>query len=488
MTSFNAGQTDPHSDPCVSRASVTLASHRKNKHKASSASSNSSTVNPWQTAKPRWKQPPAGSSPPSALELTPVVAPLSEQADTTPAIAAESTTASAELLRESLPTLVQDDDLATLSTEAPGAEPVATSIATPETEISQDSQEAESKLESPAEPLIENLEQFIAHAYTLKKTQKLTLDAKTADVIKGKTILDTDALQRLQRLAQQDRLLATPRQLLRVVRSAATTEPALRNAIREFVRNALLAHRLFHELNLVGCIRNQPGAADLASALSLIAKSSLESVLPPDEDGEIPDKKVFDELRLNAIRTLALWMTEVQHTPSSSLAEAFYYTLWQPAAEGGRSVDEHQILTEIKDFQSVGLACRSFVKTAEEQAKAAQAAVFQTRRAQEETNMLREELNQSRTSLLALEQRLTEVEGQLQDQQAAYQTLDLHLRDQLENLRTRVLRRLKDDERLLSEGLIALRRPTPKVHVMDDHAERVLDSLQSEIKKLEKGG
>ena len=120
--------------------------------------------------------------------------------------------------------------------------------------------------------------------------------------------------------------------------------------------------------------------------------------------------------------------------------------------------------------------------------QAAQTSALQTQRAQEEANVLRDELNAARQSLSKIEQRLAELKSQVHDQHSAYQTLDLHLRDQLENLRTRVLNRLKDDERLLTEGLVALRRPVPKVHVMDDHAERVLDSLHNEIKKLEGGG
>ena len=39
----------------------------------------------------------------------------------------------------------------------------------------------------------------------------------------------------------------------------------------------------------------------------------------------------------------------------------------------------------------------------------------------------------------------------------------------------------------MEEGLHALRRNPPKIHVMDDHAERVLDGLYMEIKELESG-
>jgi hypothetical protein len=62
-----------------------------------------------------------------------------------------------------------------------------------------------------------------------------------------------------------------------------------------------------------------------------------------------------------------------------------------------------------------------------------------------------------------------------------------HLRDDIELLRTRVLRRLKADVELLELGLEGLRRPEPKVHVMMDSAERVADALRKEIKNLQGG-
>ena len=59
-----------------------------------------------------------------------------------------------------------------------------------------------------------------------------------------------------------------------------------------------------------------------------------------------------------------------------------------------------------------------------------------------------------------------------------------HLLDDLETMRGTTLRRLTDDVALLREGLHALRRDQPKVHVMVDHAERVIDALTAHIKQL----
>ena len=83
--------------------------------------------------------------------------------------------------------------------------------------------------------------------------------------------------------------------------------------------------------------------------------------------------------------------------------------------------------------------------------------------------------------------KVAELEQTLETERNNGKIAQAHLHDDLEQQRTRVLRRLKSDSELLNEGLIALRRDPPKVKVMDDHAERVADSLRQEIKRLESG-
>ena len=60
----------------------------------------------------------------------------------------------------------------------------------------------------------------------------------------------------------------------------------------------------------------------------------------------------------------------------------------------------------------------------------------------------------------------------------------VHARDDLEKLRSRVLRRLLDDVRTLCIGLSAMEGDHPKPHVLKDKAERVLDSLIEEISNI----
>ena len=59
-----------------------------------------------------------------------------------------------------------------------------------------------------------------------------------------------------------------------------------------------------------------------------------------------------------------------------------------------------------------------------------------------------------------------------------------HLRHDQEQLRGRLLRRLEDGVEMLDVGLTALRNKTPRVEVMMERAEHVVDALRAEMSNL----
>ena len=59
-----------------------------------------------------------------------------------------------------------------------------------------------------------------------------------------------------------------------------------------------------------------------------------------------------------------------------------------------------------------------------------------------------------------------------------------HLEDDLEKVRGDTIRVLTAEIRMLGDGLHALKKDPPKVHVMIDHAERSRDSLIALLGKL----
>ena len=74
---------------------------------------------------------------------------------------------------------------------------------------------------------------------------------------------------------------------------------------------------------------------------------------------------------------------------------------------------------------------------------------------------------------------------ELENEKSAHTNSRVHLGDDPEHMRSSVVRRLKREVSLLTEGLQALRKDPPKYRVMDDHAERVLEGLHSAIRDLE---
>jgi len=90
-----------------------------------------------------------------------------------------------------------------------------------------------------------------------------------------------------------------------------------------------------------------------------------------------------------------------------------------------------------------------------------------------------------------VDEQQTEIEAltnQIQSLNDKYANYKARSDDAYETLRGRVLGKLRSELMLLDEGLHALSREQPKVHVMIDHAERAIDVLKGEIAILEERG
>lgn len=74
-------------------------------------------------------------------------------------------------------------------------------------------------------------------------------------------------------------------------------------------------------------------------------------------------------------------------------------------------------------------------------------------------------------------ERLERLELELAQEKEAHRITKVFLTDDIEKLRVKALRNSRENLSLLTEGLHALNRTPPKVHVMIDHAERVIESI-----------
>lgn len=363
-------------------------------------------------------------------------------------------------------------DVKTVESPSPAAKGESTSEAT----------KSESAGKKPkAEP--ETLEQFIEYAYG-RKGQPLTLKSKVEKQIAQNARLDDAALSRLLKLAKGDTLLAVPRQIL-LLSQEVTGLPGLKAALTSFVSNIMLRHPVFSDAGVQGALRNLPEGLPPAEALARMAAfepaPSVEA--EPLKGGDLRD------LRHNAVRLFVTWLAVNRSLNAEELSSLLFQVVWQPAAKDLADDNARlRALTDIGQAAGVGLACQRFRQQAIE-------ARTQQDQAQREATSLRGRLAAAETQLSDTAQQLEAARAELQalrESSAAemealrrQHTVDrTHLQHDLGQLRGRLVKRMTDSVEMLEVGLSALRKDTPRVPVMVERAEHVVDALRAEIKEL----
>ena len=333
-------------------------------------------------------------------------------------------------------------------------------------------------------PMNETLDAFIRYAYA-RKGQRLALRPAEEKALCHQPRLDLGARDQLLEIAKDDLTLSVPRRLLLVFRPIVGY-PTLNGTVRDFVRDVLLRHPAFGSPELRAAIKGQPEAPDAPRALELLAGSDFVEIA-----GRCVDKKLTpsqtEELRRNALYTLAAWFVETRGVSVEKLVQHLYPAVWEPAARDADSDTARlEAITELQELAGVGVVVSVFRKQADLQVQSAIAARREQERLQSRVESLTTEVGGLREQLGERDRRIAELEQTNASETREHEHTLAHLRDRLEQLRTRVLRRLKGEVELLTEGLHALRREPPKTHVMDDHAERALDGLRREIQELER--
>lgn len=363
---------------------------------------------------------------------------------------------------------------------APSDEPLAASANTP---VPSSTTPAGDEPAGATKGEPETLEQFIEYAYG-RKGQRLSLKPKVEKQIAQSSRLEDAVLSRLLQLAKEDALLAVPRQIL--LRSQEVTGfPGLRSAMISFVSNVMLRHPVFGDAVVQGALRNLPEGLPPADALAKVA------AFEPLREGDAEPLKGADlqELQHNAVRLFVTWLAVNRSLNSDELSSLLFQVIWQPAAQNLPDDNARlRALTDVRQAEGVGLACQRF----RQQAIAARA---QQDRSQREATDLREKLAAAEAKLTATRAQLEAVQGELRAlQERSTAELDglrrqhavamTHLQHELEQLRGRLVKRLTDSVDMLEVGLSALRKESPRVPVMLERAEHVVDALRDEIQEL----
>jgi hypothetical protein len=332
-----------------------------------------------------------------------------------------------------------------------------------------------------ATPELESLEQFIAYAYS-RKGQQVFLKPKIERKLAERPKLDNATRQRLLELAQKDLLLTVPRQLLLI--GMQLNSSVLSAEVREFVGDVLCEHRAFGSPALVSALKNLPDSPDIARALELAA--SISFPMQEMSQGRPLKRGEISRLRINAAYCLAIWFVETRGISLAELSRALFTALWQPQSARNRSVAARlRYLTEMFNVAGVGVATQVFKEEADRQAGLAEVAWREKESVLTRALLLEGDLERLQEELEDRDQQIVNLNDNLNDQKTSYEDTLAHQRDEFQHLRGRMLRRLRSEVSLLDEALHALRKNPPKVDVMDDHAERVVEALRAEIKNLE---
>jgi len=331
----------------------------------------------------------------------------------------------------------------------------------------------------------ETLEQLIEYAYG-RKGQSLALKPKSERPVAQNARLDDEALGRLFKIAKSDSLLAVPRQILLLAQELAGL-PAVKSALRSFVSSVMSRRQIFSDAGVQEVLRNSPDGPTPVEALGHILAFS------PVQGAEKESLKPGElrELKQNAARLFVTWVATDRNWPADDTAGLLFEALWHPAAkELADDTQRLRALTEAGGAAGVGMACQRFrqqaveARTQNEQSQRqmvalrAQLALAESQLA--EAAMKRDALQ---AELLVLQESSAAEMESLRNQHTNDRT---HLRHEIEQLRGRLVRRLTDNVDMLEVGLSALRKEQPRVLVMIERAEHVIDALTSEVKNLNK--
>jgi hypothetical protein len=331
-------------------------------------------------------------------------------------------------------------------------------------------------------PIFQSVAEFLRTAYGSKRKH---LAITNADLKAMQAVSKPDAQQRkdLLLLAASDRTLERSRELL-LLSIDKFAHHSLAGWVGDFAREALQQHPVYQSPALRSALQNLPDAPSLETAIATIAAQPFADLKWPE--GTLPLKKSqVETLRLTAVHCFLL---SVRGTHGISLARIHYFVhsaCWPSTAEDHKN--EGRILRTLmlaRDRKALGISFSMLEQKVAESVRdvaAARAAEERTRaaigRLQSELAMMKAQFESERSRNEDLNQRR---EHELRN----HEDEKVQMRNDYEELRGRILRRLREEVALLDDGLQALRKQPPKVHVMNDHAERAIDGLRREIERI----
>lgn len=332
----------------------------------------------------------------------------------------------------------------------------------------------------------ESLADYIEYAYGRKGQKLADLKEKVGFI---RSLASNFRLgereSELLRIAEKDVTLAVPRQLVFISREFQGY-PSLRNELLGFVKKAVLQHPLFREQPALTLFINQGDFSP--SALEAMRLIQEFGTTKDSQDSEL-SRAELDALHRNAAYLVAVWLREMRGRSLHDVAEMLFQGVWSKAADSIKDdTDKLRAITDISELAPVAIACAVFQQQAEEQTKRAHQSAAEAMQLRQERDRLRAEKEGLSAELSALKDLIESERRETRERLAKLENSQdvkvTHLLDDNQQVRHRLVKRLVSDVEQLEIGLSALRNPNPRVEVMMQRAERVVDALRAEIAKL----
>jgi len=330
-------------------------------------------------------------------------------------------------------------------------------------------------------PPIGTLAQLISAIYG-GRFKRTTLTK--AEIVALRTATEVTEAERTELFneAQLDRLLERTRQLMLL--GLGVEELRLQGSIREFARGVLERHPLFQPESQRAVLANLPEAMTEEEAVKTVLQADGASLGCTEEQTPLT-KKQGDQCRKNAALCLLMLFWGSRGTSVERIQRCLYSTVWTPGPRGSKS-DREMLYTLISTGgQEAASVISSLLNDVVAQHKRqAEIAARAEERASSRVVQLEEQVAQLDRQLTEATAHANRLQQELEEAKQRHETARVHWEDDFEQLRGRMMRRLREELSLLDEGLHALRREPPKVHVMIDHAERAIDGLKREMERL----
>ena len=334
-------------------------------------------------------------------------------------------------------------------------------------------------------PPIDSMGQLLRRVYTGRRL-KSKLTKKEASAMGATARLDELEREELLTLAMSDRLLDRTRQLMLFVDGLEphVVPRVVKVQLNDFVGGVLRRHPAYRTGRLGGVLEHLPQAPKEDIAVQEMVSQDFSSFSWSSDAG--PLKRSETELcKANAVYCLLLWFRARRGMSVDRIQRYIQESLWKHAALRHKTEAEKlRALMGTRDYSAASIACAHIEKQALEQGHRADVALRAEERAKGRAGELEEQIAVIQGQLTESHSEIERLKKEVAEGVQARGDDHAHLKDDYEQLRGHILRRLEDELSLLDEGLHALRRKPPKVYVMVDHAERAIDGLKGEMKRL----